>query len=370
MNQDTNFVRKSLAALVAALLLFVLPSALHAEAPMVKTQAPGFYRLMLGQFEVTALLDGCIMFDAALLRNAPQSELQSLLARQFVENPHKILSTVNAYLINTGAKLILVDAGGGSLLGPAMGRLAENLKAAGYRAEQVDAVLLTHLHPDHVAGILDAAGKPAFPNAVVYVSKPESVYWLSTADPQKVSPEYRQHLEGAIKLVRKAAGPYLASDRWKTFSGEELPLAGVRAVATPGHTPGHTAYEFTSPTDGTRRVPGTLGNPADGTRRVPDTLGKPADGTRRGPDTLQSLLVIGDMVHCAAVQFPRPDVAVSFDSDSKQAVATRGAIFRRVAAKKTLVAGMHIPFPGLGHIRADGEKGYVWVPVEYGPARN
>jgi glyoxylase-like metal-dependent hydrolase (beta-lactamase superfamily II) len=311
---------------------------------MAKTQAPGFYRMMLGQFEVTALLDGCITFDAALLRNASQSDLQSLLARQFIEDPHKIPSTVNAYLVNTGAKLILVDAGGGSLLGPAMGQLAANLKAAGYRTEQVDAVLLTHLHPDHVAGILDPAGKPAFANAVVYVSKPESDYWLSKADPEKVPPEYRQHLKGAIKLVRKVAGPYIALDRWKTFSGEELPLAGVRAVPIPGHTPGHTAYEFTSAA------------PADGTRSVPATLG-------------QSLLVIGDMVHCAAVQFPRPDVAVSFDSDPKQAVAIREALFRRVAAQKTLIAAMHVAFPGLGHIRADGEKGYAWVPVGFSPVQ-
>ncbi len=115
------------------------------------------------------------------------------------------------------------------------------------------------------------ASRPS-PRPTVYVSKPESDYWLSTADPQKVPPEFRQHLEGAIKLVRKVAAPYIAADRWKTFSGADLPIAGLRAVPIPGHTPGHTAYEVTS-----------------------------GD---------QSLLVIGDMVHCAAVQFPRPDVAV------------------------------------------------------------
>jgi glyoxylase-like metal-dependent hydrolase (beta-lactamase superfamily II) len=317
--------------LLAAIFTALSLAALHAEAPMARTQAPGFYRLMLGQFEVTALLDGCIDFDAALLRGTSQSELQPLLARQFVENPHKIPSTVNAYLINTGQKLILVDAGGGNLCGPAMGNLSKNLKSAGYRPEQVDAVLLTHLHPDHVAGIVDPAGKPAFANAVVYVSEPESDYWLSTADPKKAPPEYRQHLEGAIRLIHKAAEPYIAAERWKTFSGGELPLAGVRAVPIPGHTPGHTAYEFTS------------------------------DG--------RSLLVIGDMIHCMAVQFPRPDVAVNFDSDPKQAVATREALFRRVAAAKTLIAGMHLPFPGVGHLRADANNAYSWVPVEYSPVQ-
>jgi glyoxylase-like metal-dependent hydrolase (beta-lactamase superfamily II) len=329
MVSPTSFPHRLFAVLFAALSLSILPSVLRAEAPMAKTQAPGYYRMMLGQFEVTALLDGSVTLDAALLRNTSEAEIQTLLARQFIDNPHKIPSSVNAYLINTGQKLILVDAGGGNLCGPAMGNLPKNLKAAGYEPDQVDAVLITHLHPDHVAGILDPAGKPAFPNAVVYVAKPESDYWLSTADPQKAPPEYRQHLEGAIKLIRKAADPYLASGQWKTFSGAELPLAGVRAVAIPGHTPGHTAYEFTS-----------------------------GD---------QSLVVIGDMVHSAAVQFPRPDVAVSFDSDPKQAVATRETLFRRVAAQKTLIAGMHLPFPGLGRLRPDGENAYTWVPVEYSP---
>ena len=316
-------------AIFAALFLLVLPSVLRAEALMVRTQAPGYYRLMLGQFEVTALLDGCVELDASLLRNASDAEIQTLLAGRFIDNPHKIPTSVNAYLINTGPKLILIDAGGGNLCGPAMGSLSQNLKASGYQPDQIDAVFITHLHPDHADGLLDPAGKPAFPKATVYVSKPESDYWLSTADPQEVPPEFRQHMEGAIKLVRKVAAPYIAADRWKTFSGADLPIAGLRAVPIPGHTPGHTAYEVTS-----------------------------GD---------QSLLVIGDMVHCAAVQFPRPDVAVSFDSDPKQAVASREALFRRVAAAKTLIAGMHIPFPGLGHLRADGTNAYTWVPVEHSP---
>ncbi len=320
-------------ALFGLLFLVGRPGALQAEAPMVKTQAPGYYRMMLGQFELTALLDGCVELDASLLKNASETEIRALLARQFIDNPHKLPTSVNAYLINTGAKLVLVDAGGGSLCGPAMGNLSRNLKAAGYRPEQVDAVLLTHLHPDHIGGLLDAGGKPAFANATVYVSQPESDYWLSTADPEKVPPEFRQHLAGALKLVRKVAAPYQAAGRWKTFSeaAAELPVAGVCAVPIPGHTPGHTAYEVTS--------------------------------------AGQSLLITGDMVHCGAVQFPRPDVAVSFDTDSKQAVASREALLRRAAAGKTLLAGMHLAFPGLGHPRPDANNGYTWIPIEYSPAQ-
>lgn len=303
----------------------------HAEAPMAKTPTPGFFRMALGQFQVTALLDGSTNLDASLLQNVTPAEVRTLLAKQFIDDPKKIPASVNAYLINTGEKLVLIDAGGGAMCGPTMGRLLENLKASGYQPEQVDAVLLTHLHPDHAAGLLDPQGKAAFANATVFVAKPESDYWLSAANPEKAPAQFRQQMTAAIKLVRAVAASYIATGRWKTLATSEQPIAGVRAVPIPGHTPGHTAYEVTS------------------------------EG--------QSLLIIGDMVHCAAVQFARPDAAVSFDSDPKQAVASRDALFRRAAADKTLIADMHIAFPGLGHIRSVGKNAYAWVPIDSSAAK-
>ena len=295
---------------------------------MSKTQAPGFFRMMLGQVEVTALCDGLVELDAKLFRNATEAEIRDLLAQRFIAGP-KIPTPVNAYVVNTGSKLVLLDTGGGSALGPAFGHLAGNMKAAGYEPAQVDDVLLTHLHGDHVGGLLDAAGKPAFPNATIHVSKAESDYWLLTVDPEKVPAEYRPHIEGAAKLARRVAAPYIALGRWKTFQDGEFPVAGVsiKAEVLAGHTPGHTVYEISS------------------------------GG--------QTLLVVGDLIHSAAVQFPRPEVAVSFDSDPKQAVAVRQGLFRRAAENKSFVAGMHLPFPGIGRLRADGKGGYVWVPVEY-----
>ena len=292
-----------------------------------KTQAPGFYRMMIGSVEITALCDGIVELDAALLKNVSEVDRDALLKRAMIEDPHKLPTSTNAYLINTGAKLVLVDAGGGTAF-PGLGHLLENLKASGYKPEEVDAVLITHLHPDHMAGLIDAKGKPVFPKAVVYVAKAENDYWLSEADPE-VPAMYKEHLKKARKQVRDTAKPYIELNQWRTFEDGKLPILGIKAVAIPGHTPGHTAYEIQS------------------------------GG--------QTLLIIGDTVHVAAVQFARPDAAVSFDSDPKQAVATREALFRRIADGKTFVADMHVAFPGIGRLRSDGKDTYTWVPIEYSP---
>jgi glyoxylase-like metal-dependent hydrolase (beta-lactamase superfamily II) len=299
-----------------------------AEAPMQKAQAPGYYHMMVGEFEVTALFDGIVPLDTGRLMNVSEKEGRELADRALVDNPHKIPTSVNVYAINTGSKLVLVDAGGGKLFGPTLGHMGENLASAGYKPEQVDAVLISHLHPDHVGGLIDAKGRPAFPNAVVYLAKAENDYWLSDVEPS-VPDVYKEHLKQARKMVRHVAEPYLALKRWKVFENGKLPIAGITPIAIPGHTPGHTAYEIQSGGE--------------------------------------KLVIIGDTVHIAAVQFARPDAAVSFDSDPKQAVATHKALFRRLADGKTFVADMHIAFPGIGRLRSDGKEGYVWVPIEYSP---
>lgn len=150
-----------------------------ASAPQVKTQAPGFYRMMLGDFEVTALSDGTFDLDTSqMLTHVPCQGLAPRLARSFAGNIVPI--SVNAYLINTGDRLILADTGAADLFGPTLGRLASNLLASGYRPEQVDAVILTHMHPDHVGGLL-LEGRRAFPNATVYAEHKEADFWLAEA---------------------------------------------------------------------------------------------------------------------------------------------------------------------------------------------
>ncbi len=169
----------ALAGLSACVLL--APVMTRAATPaLLKTQVPGFYRMALGDFEVTALYDGYIELDTKLFKNTTPQEMQKLLARSFI-NKSGIQTAVNGYLINTGSNLVLIDTGSAKCFGPTLGALAENLKASGYDAAQVDTVVITHLHPDHACGLVAPDGKLAFPNATLRTAKAESEFWMSEA---------------------------------------------------------------------------------------------------------------------------------------------------------------------------------------------
>lgn len=317
-------IRRALHAALSVMLLAVSGMAV-AGAPQQKTQVPGYYRLMVGQFEVTALYDGAINVDTKLLKNTSEEEVQRLLFHLFVQGP-VVQTAVNAYLINTGSRLVLVDAGVGAsqIFGPTLGRIGANLAAAGYRPDQIDVVLLTHLHPDHVTGLLTVDGRAAFPRAEIWSSQDDNDFWLN----EEVSSKAPEGFRPFFKMAGEAAAPYRATGRWKTFSRDQKILPGISSIAAHGHTPGHSAYLL-------------------------------ASGDQR-------LLIWGDLVHNHAVQFTRPEVAIEFDTDKDQAIAARKKLFAKAAEERLLVAGMHLPFPGLGHVRAEG-TGYAWVPVEFGP---
>ncbi len=299
--------------------LLVAPAPASAAAPQVRTQAPGFYRAMLGDFEITALSDGTIDLDVAKLLAEPGAKTDAALAKAFLKGP--VETSVNAFLVNTGTKLVLIDAGAGTLFGPTVGKLVASLQAAGYKPEQVDDIFITHMHPDHVGG-LSANGQRVFPNATLHADKRDSDFWLSQANLDKAPDGMKGFFQGATASVK----PYVAAGKYQPFEADGEPVPGIRTLASVGHTAGHTSYLVES----------------------------------QG----QQLLVIGDLIHVAAVQFADPGVTISFDGDAKAAAASRDKLFKLAARDGALVGAAHLQFPGLGHLRAAG-KSWQWVPSNY-----
>ena len=302
-------------------LLLSFSEQVMAVAPMVASQAPAYYRTRLGNFEVTVLSDGTASREVDKIMHPAE------LVRQAMEDSHENLPidlSINTYLINTGKQLVLVDTGAGELFGPGSGgQLISNLKAAGYLPEQVDAILLTHIHGDHSGG-LAIAGQRLFPNATVYVDKRDSEFWLSETV-RLTHPEKN----ATFKQSHQTMDPYVAAGKLKTFDGATQLFPGIRSVPAYGHTPGHSAYLIES----------------------------------QG----QRLLLWGDTVHVAEIQFAEPTVSIEYDVEHDAAVASRQALFTEAARQGYLIGSAHISFPGLGHLRKQHGKDrqFTWAPAPY-----
>lgn len=284
-------------------------------------QAPGFYRFELGDFEIVALLDGTHPFPATELAvGAKPGEVADLLAQAFLTSP--VEGGFSAFLVRTPGKLVLIDTGAGDLYGRDGGLLVANLRAAGIAPEQIDEIYLTHLHRDHVGGLL-MGGKVVFPRAIVRVAQVEADFWLNDANRGKVPAFLGSMFDGAEQCLK----PYIAEGRFKPYAEGEALAPGITAIAAPGHTPGHHQY-------------------------LVESRGK-------------ALLVWGDTVHVAPVQLPDPHVAMKYDTDPAAAVRSREAAFAAAADKGWWVAGAHISFPGLGHVRRTAPGSYAWIPANY-----
>ncbi|MBP6544117.1 MAG: MBL fold metallo-hydrolase [Piscinibacter sp.] len=304
-------------ALAAAVLMAPLA---QAGAPQVQTQAPGYYRMMLGDFEVTALSDGTVgLHVEKLLQGTTPKKVESALAKWRLGLP--LETSVNGYLVNTGSKLVLIDAGAGGLFGPTLGKLVANLKASGYTPEQVDEIYITHMHPDHVGG-LAADGKVVFPNAVVRADQADADFWLSAANLEAAPKDSKGFFQGAQASLK----PYVDAGRFRAISVDEELVPGIKAVATHGHTKGHRNYVVQS----------------------------------QG----QKLVLWGDLMHVAAVQFATPAVTIAFDTDQKAALAQRRKAFADAAKQGYFIGASHLSFPGIGHLSAQG-AGYSFQPTNY-----
>lgn len=307
---------------IAMVVLFHATGAAQAGAPLAKSQA-GWYRVMLGDFEVTALSDGTVASVETALTGTTPAKIDAALDKAYLK-PYE--TSVNGFLINTGTKLVLIDAGTGALFGPTLGKLVANLEASGYQPEQVDEIYLTHMHLDHVGDLVSADGKLVFRNAIVRAGKADADFWLSKANLDK-APEGMT--KGFLKGAQLSVGPYVAAGKFRPIEGGAELVPGIKAIPAPGHTPGNTMYEVTS----------------------------------KG----QKLVAWGDMVHVAAVQLPDPSVTVQYDFDPASAATARKKVLADAAKQGYLVAAAHVAFPGLGRLRAEG-TGYRWYPVNYSNA--
>jgi glyoxylase-like metal-dependent hydrolase (beta-lactamase superfamily II) len=281
---------------------------------------PGYYSMALGDFEVIALSDGTIPLKLnELLTDAKSGEVERLLKQHCQAST--IECSVNAYLIKANGKLILIDVGTSDVYGPALGHITESLNKIGYKPEQIDAILLTHIHMDHIGGLMNG-DKIAFPNATVYISKIEADYYLNPTNKTKAAENAKRFFDGAELKLR----PILIAGKLRTFDfGAEL-FPGITPVAGFGHTPGHSFYAIES----------------------------------KG----EKMLFLGDILVSDAVQLSEPSITSVYDYDPKQASATRKKALAEAGTAGYWVGVSHISFPGIGHIRP-GDKGYIWVPINY-----
>lgn len=277
-------------------------------------QTPGFYRRRLGDALITVINDGFLDMPLAIMRGATRDEMQGLLRDAF--GPPEPRITVNAFVIETHNKTVLVDAGGGSTTIYSMGLLPENLAAAGFKPEDIDAVLLTHIHPDHSSGLVDKGGGPLFPRAEIVVHEEDFDFWSNPALRDGSVPAATPYLKPADMVLSTYR------DRFrKTRGGEVVP--GIAQLHLPGHTPGHSGYQIDSAGD--------------------------------------TLLIWGDTVHVPEIQIPVPEVTSEFDISEPKAVESRQKIFEHAASGRVLVTGGHVHLPGFAHVVPQG-KGYRLVP--------
>lgn len=289
-----------------------------ASSELTKAQA-GYYQFKLGSVDVFALSDGSMALDPKKILHEKPKTLEKMLKESYL-NSH-VETSVNAYLVVLPKYKILVDAGAGTVFGPTLNKLTTSLNNAGYQPQDIDQIVITHMHGDHLGGITQD-GKATFPNARLNIERQELDYWTNAKTFEGVKAPDANIVKQSLSLIK----PYQKRNQLNAFAGKTQLFPGFTAIPMRGHTPGHCIYELES------------------------------NGMR--------LQFWGDTLHVAAVQFQNPTITIDFDSDTQSAAASRQQLFTQAAKHKTFIALPHVSFPGLGRIRAL-DSGYQWLPVLY-----
>ena len=314
-----TILRAGSTAVGAAALAPIATAPAIARAPQVVKAQPSFYRFKLGAIEITVISDGTLAFPAETLWGDRAEDARGLLTSTF-QTPRPVGLQINTILVNTGGKLVLIDAGCGvDKFQKTTGGLLGNLAAAGYAPGDIDMILLTHAHFDHLWGISDHENASlVFPSAEFVASETEVAFWSD--------PELAGKLPPAQQPRVTQANLKLASPQMRLIKGVAEVAPGVTTFDTPGHTPGHISVRISSGSE--------------------------------------ELLLAGDVVVNSAVSFLHPEWPFGFDIDAPLATRTRMAFLDRAAADKTLVGTYHLPFPGFGHVVREA-SGYRWLPADW-----
>lgn len=285
---------------------------------MKKKQSPGYFRYKVGNYEITSIYDGYIPGDASLYVGMETDEIEKIWADNFSDTFVKdgknfTTASVNTFVVDTGKEMILIDAGAGAL-SPTTGLTAKNIHLSGFSVEDITIVLMTHLHPDHVFG-LTIDDQMVFPNATVYINKTDYDIWIN------ILPNLKDLLK-----------PYLEKNQCKFFNTGDKLIEGIKGIPLPGHTVGHTGYEVTS------------------------------NG--------EKIFFWGDIIHDPDVQLYNMDVEIVLvdrnEERIKQELKTAKDTVEKAVSEKTLIGGVHMPFPGIGYIvKNETGPGYRWIPVRY-----
>ncbi len=299
----------------AAAICGTLPSTrpVMARAPMLGSQAPAFYRFRIGQFEATAISDGPLDLgppQAEMFKGLSKDEFSRALTDNFLP-ADSVRIEQNALVVNTGRNLVLIDTGTGfaKLMGNDTGRLLQNLKAAGIEAKDIDAIALTHAHPDHCWGLLDAGGTANFPNAQIFMAQEDFDFWT---DPARGTNDM---LKNFIEHTRRQLLPL--RDRIVFFRDGQEFIPGIQAIAAPGHTVGHTVFMI-----------GSNG---------------------------RNFCNIGDLAHHHVLSVERPRLEFAYDTDGARGALTRLRLFGMLAAQRIPILAYHFPWPGIGHLARQGD---------------
>ncbi len=313
-----NVSRRSLLALGAGLgATTLLGGSALARAPKLGTQSPYFHRFILGDAEVTVVSDGPLPLGdpKGTFTGVPDDELRKMLSDNFL-SPTNVVLEQNSPVVNMGDKLVLFDTGMGMAkdFGPTTGRQQKSMAEAGIKPEDIDAVVFSHAHVDHIGGVVDNGGKVLFPNAQFYIAQSDFDFWTDEARLGGPMKDFIVHARKNLLPVR---------DKLVFFKDGQEFLPGIQAMAAPGHTVGHHIFMITS-------------------------AGK-------------SFAFLGDLTHHQILLMEKPRMEFSYDTDPKQAAASRVKMLDMLAANKTPVMSYHYPWPGLGHVAKAGE-GFHFYP--------